>query len=295
MRWRRRRPPRAVVAAQAADRARIAEGGIPASAERRLRTLGERGAFTSDLSVAEFALLRDAALEPVAQVTGSSVYQIGWGTSTLSWMQPVELLAVTKAYAAVRTLAIGRLRAEAELAGADGVVAVRVGTSGFDWSAGLIEVALVGTAVRGPGLRAGGGPALTTLSGQDCTLLLRHGHRPCGIVAGTGVFTGGLTAPGQLSMSGPLPLRLNYEYEGATRTWSAARHAALARLRAQAEALRATGVVGTRWQQQERVVEGQRSVTYTIHVLGTAIAVGHGPAPPAATTLSLTPKEASTR
>ena len=39
--------------------ARIEAGGIPASAEERLRALGEGGAmFTSGLSVNEFALLR---------------------------------------------------------------------------------------------------------------------------------------------------------------------------------------------------------------------------------------------
>jgi hypothetical protein len=42
-------------------------------------------------------------------------------------------------------------------------------------------------------------------------------------------------------------------------------------------------------------MESQRAVTYTIHVLGTAIAVGRGDPPTAATTLPLTPKEASPR
>src|SRR5256885_11069863 len=47
--------------------ARIAAGGIPAAAEERLRTLGaEAGqAFTSDLSVPEFGLVRRAGLEPI--------------------------------------------------------------------------------------------------------------------------------------------------------------------------------------------------------------------------------------
>jgi hypothetical protein len=122
---------------------------------------------------------------------------------------------------------------------------------------------------------------------------LRHGHRPQGIVGGTGVFSGILRAPGQApSVLGPL--RLNYEYEGATRTWYAARHSALGRLRAEAEALRADGVVGTRWSQEERFAEQQRAVTFTIHALGTAIAVGTAPPPAVASTLSLKPKEAPT-
>ena len=56
---------------QAVDIERITAGGIPQTAEHRLRHLGgESGqAFTSDLSVPEFALIRRHGLEPLTQVT----------------------------------------------------------------------------------------------------------------------------------------------------------------------------------------------------------------------------------
>ncbi len=59
--------------------ARIESGGIPASAEERLRALGEGGSmFTSGLSVNEFALLHRLGPRPLAQVMGASVVRVGW-------------------------------------------------------------------------------------------------------------------------------------------------------------------------------------------------------------------------
>jgi uncharacterized protein YbjQ (UPF0145 family) len=58
---------------------RIESGGIPASAERRLRDLGADGSmFTSGLSVKEFALLRWMGPQPIAQVMGASVIRTGY-------------------------------------------------------------------------------------------------------------------------------------------------------------------------------------------------------------------------
>jgi Putative heavy-metal-binding len=58
---------------------RIESGGIPPSAERRLRDLGaEASMFTSALSVKEFALLRQMGPQPVAQVMGASVIRTGY-------------------------------------------------------------------------------------------------------------------------------------------------------------------------------------------------------------------------
>src|ERR1700689_4727389 len=59
--------------------ARVERGGIPISAERRLKELGERGgSFTSDLSVNGFALCHQLGLKPMSQVMGSSIYQLGY-------------------------------------------------------------------------------------------------------------------------------------------------------------------------------------------------------------------------
>jgi len=59
--------------------ARIEAGGIPASAEARLKALGaDASLFTSGLSVKEFALLDRMGPRPLAQVMGASVVRVGW-------------------------------------------------------------------------------------------------------------------------------------------------------------------------------------------------------------------------
>src|SRR3954454_14440384 len=61
------------------DIARVAGGGIPLAAEERIRELAGGGtAFTSALSVGDFALAVQDKVRPICQVMGSSVYKVGW-------------------------------------------------------------------------------------------------------------------------------------------------------------------------------------------------------------------------
>ena len=274
-------------AQRAADVERIRSGGIPAAAEERLRTLGARAgeAFTSDLSVREFALLRRHGLEPLTQVLGTSLYHVGWQYLNASvWGDTSqELRVLSDAYNDCRERALARLRQEAELAGAEAVLGVRVTTARYDWATDLVEFQAIGTAVRGGNLGTPAGPALTNLSGQDVSLLLESGYRPLGVVGATSVFYGQMWTWGQ-----PMPFGRagflsvgNVEYQGATRTWYAARHSVLDRLRAGAEALGAAGIIGTDWGQEQRPYEQNdrvTGVTYTILALATAIG-GDGDAP----------------
>jgi uncharacterized protein YbjQ (UPF0145 family) len=279
-------------ARQAADIDRIRTGGIPAAAEERLRTLGAAAgeAFTSDLSVREFALARRHGLDPLTQVMGTSLYHVGWQYLNASvWGDTIqELRVLSDAYNDCRARALARLRTEAELAGADAVLGVHVTTARYDWAADLVEFQAIGTAVRGPGLGTPAGPALTNLSGQDVALLLDAGYRPLGVVGATSVFYGQMWTWGQpmpFGRSGFLSVG-NVEYQGATRTWYAARHGVLAGLRADAEALGAAGLIGTDWDQEQKPFEQSdrvTGVTYTIHALATAIG-GAGRATPRPTT-----------
>jgi uncharacterized protein YbjQ (UPF0145 family) len=265
---------------QREDVERITAGGIPRSAEERLRTLGaEAGqAFTSDLSVPEFALVRRAGLEPITQVLGSSVYHVGWQFMGGGWYSTSqELVTLSDAYNDCRRRAFDRLRTEAELAGADAVVGVRITAARYEWASDLIEFQAIGTAVRAPELRTPAGPALTNLSGQDCALLLAAGHRPCGVVGATAVFFGTLYTWTQGIPTTAWGAWANVEMVGATQTWYAARHRVLQGLTADAAALGAGGIVATEWGQEERPYEsGDRlaGITYIIHALATAIAPG---------------------
>jgi uncharacterized protein YbjQ (UPF0145 family) len=277
---------------QREDIERITAGGIPKAAEERLTTLGAEsgGAFTSDLSVPEFALVRRAGLEPLTQVMGSSVYHVGWqfmGSGYFTSSQ--ELVMLSNAYNDCRRRAFDRLRHEADLAGADAVVGVRVTTARYEWGSDLIEFQAIGTAVRAPALRTPAGPAVTNLSGQDCSLLLAHGHRPCGVIGATCVVFGTLYTWTQGIPTSAYGAWANVEMVGATQTWYHARRRVLEMIEADAAALGATGVVGTTWRQEERPYEtGDRlsGITYTIHALATAIAPGE-PSPPAADIASI--------
>ena len=279
---------------QAADIERITAGGIPQTAEERLRRLGaESGeAFTSDLSVPEFALVRRHGLEPLTQVMGTSMYHVGWQAVSTGFFGATsqELGTLSDAYNDCRRRALARLRQEADLADADGVVGVRIATARYDWGSDLVEFQAIGTAVRGASLRGPrGDAALTNLSGQEVALLLDSGYRPVGVVGATSVFYGQLYRWGQSIPAGNWGRWRNVEMEGATQTWYHARHRVLAGLKDEAVALGAEGVIGTDWGQEERPYEAGdqlAGITYTIHALATGIAAT-GPAAHATPTTTL--------
>ena len=68
----------------AASVEQIAKGHLPLQAQWRINEqrqrsdAGESGAFTSALSVEEFAAIRSVGFSPVGQVLGSAVYNVGW-------------------------------------------------------------------------------------------------------------------------------------------------------------------------------------------------------------------------
>jgi len=87
----------------------------------------KRRLFTSDLSVSEFVLVREAGFDPVGMVMGVSIYQIAPNIPSLSRDQPgCELVDTTKALYHARELAMTRMEEEADQLGADGIVGVRL-------------------------------------------------------------------------------------------------------------------------------------------------------------------------
>jgi uncharacterized protein YbjQ (UPF0145 family) len=178
-------------AAEEAELERIEAGGIPTAAERRLRALGQGGAFTSDLSVSGFALCHRLGLKPLSQVMGSSIYQVGY--QGMSWPMMysgavTELQVLSEAWNEVRRRALNRLEQEATQAGADAVVGVEVRTAYHEWAEGALEYAVLGTAVKRAGAKTGAHPVMTELSVADYAKLLDAGVEPLGIVAWTSVF-----------------------------------------------------------------------------------------------------------
>lgn len=100
---------------------------LPQHARERLADMGQRQLFTSDLSVSEFLLVREAGFEPVGLVMGTSLYQVVPQIPSLPSNQPgCELVETTKALSHARELAMNRMEEEAEALGADGIVGVRL-------------------------------------------------------------------------------------------------------------------------------------------------------------------------
>lgn len=170
----------------ARSRSALAAGGIPVRAQERVAAIRGAGGsvplFSSDLSVDELALVRQTGYEPLALVAGSSVYHIGWN----SWTFTGELDAQTRALFNAAHLAMNRMRLEAEGMGAVGVVGVRLDIVRPSWGEHLVEVRLLGTALRVP--QHSGGPFLSGLSAQEFVCLLQTGSRPAGLVFGNSAY-----------------------------------------------------------------------------------------------------------
>jgi uncharacterized protein YbjQ (UPF0145 family) len=269
------------------DIARVAGGGIPLAAEERIRGLaGGATAFTSGLSIADFALSRLDGVRPVCQVMGSSVYKVGW--QNLPWSSSwgggmlTELRQLTDAWNNARSLALGRLEQEARLAGCHAVVDVTFAGNRHEFLAGEIEIVVNGTAVHLPERSGDEGsaseaPVLTDLSLPDYTLLRRGGYRPVGVVASTSVF---YIVPGwrtRQATGGWQRMQPNQELADFTQGVYAAREAALTRATARAQRMGAGGLIGVSVEHDIAIREvdsgGRREdLIVTFHILGTAIA-----------------------
>ncbi len=262
---------------------RVEAGGIPLAAERRLRELGEHGgAFTSDLSVGDFALCHQLGLKPVSQVMGSSIYQVGYQAtpwpSAMGGSFMFEMEALSQAWNEVRSLALGRLAQEASHVGADAVIGVELRTGEHDWAENSIEYVVVGTAVRHDKANARDGPVLTELSVADYAKLLSAGVEPLGVVAWSSVFFVGASYSTQMmSGVGGLGFTQNQELSEFTQGVYSAREIVVGRLTEQAARLGASGVIGVRIAhgiQRTTVGAGTYSrggLMVTFHAIGTAI------------------------
>jgi uncharacterized protein YbjQ (UPF0145 family) len=207
----------------------------------------------SDLSVTEFLTLARMGFLPHGLVVGASVYEADTRSSAGSVdlfaalfgggpiREPVptgEVVALSEAVRAARTLAIERMRAQAAEVMAEGVVGVRLDVEHHLWRGGhqVAKFIAVGTAIgfdrdtgpteirSAPSLRlANGAPFTSDLSGQDFVALLQSGYRPVTVASGTCVY--------QLNLQEMARYRgYNAEISEYTRAFFDAREAAMARL-----------------------------------------------------------------
>ena len=95
----------------------LERGDLPLRARQRLTETAAAGSglFSSDLSVSEFALLRQVGLRPLVQVMGSSIYHVGWQQTPGSWGMQLggtsqELSVLSEAWNTARLRAFARRR-----------------------------------------------------------------------------------------------------------------------------------------------------------------------------------------
>ncbi len=279
------------------DLERIRQGGIPLGAEQRLQQVGaaKQPFFTSDLTAKEYAVADDSGLQPVAQVMGSSVVKHGWGTNRNYYSTLGELRALSDPWNMVRERAFGRMLQEATLAGADGVIAIKMNTSGSIGGADNVELAVFGTAVRDPTLPSELRPstpgskrpvALSTLSAQDVYKLHRIGAEICGVVGHTTVISVLLSynsawVMNSGAMFGGGARRMNIEIPEITQGVYEARRIAMHNVERQARELDANDLVISTLRHAISHYEYDGGGGYanhyfhvTLHVLGTAIRLG---------------------
>jgi uncharacterized protein YbjQ (UPF0145 family) len=222
--------------------------------------------FTSDLSVNEFLLIKQAGFEPLGLVVGSSIYHIG--LQLRSWGKNQELDVLTQAMYHARELAMTRMEEEADSLAADGIVGVRLEVGRHEWGGALAEFIAIGTAVKhaaGELHRAPNGrPFTSDLSGQDFWTLLSAGFRPVGLVLGNCVYH----VAHQNAARWAGRVGRNVEMTNYTQAIYAARELAMARMQAEAEALNAQGIVGVELHERSH---GWGSHVVEFFAIGTAI------------------------
>src|SRR5579884_2978760 len=243
--------------------------GVPAHGRERLERMRAevaRGFFTSDLSVNEFLLVKQAGFDPLGLVVGSSIYHIGYQQS--NWNQNQEMGVLTQAMYHARELAMTRMEEEADQLGADGVVGVRLDVGRYEWGENLAEFIAIGTAVKhheGQLHRAPNGrPFTSDLSGQDFWTLLSSGYRPVGMVMGNCVYH--VAHQGLRNFF--KQIGQNQEMPNYTQALYDARELAMERMEAEADQLQAEGIVGVQLQERSH---GWGSHVIEFFAVGTAI------------------------
>ena len=176
------------------------------------------GTWGSALTSDEFAAIRSAGFEPVGQVLGAAVYNIGytgayncpgaWG-SWGGYGMPARTVTqvssqggfgsfapLVKTMYESRHKALDRMTTECAELGGHGVVGVRLTIGSFP--AGGLEFKAIGTAVRAPGAPPAESwsvgpsgrrrtPFTSDLSGQDFAKLIMTGWVPVGLALGISI------------------------------------------------------------------------------------------------------------
>jgi uncharacterized protein YbjQ (UPF0145 family) len=259
---------------------RIIAGGLPNSPEARLAEL-RGGAFSSFLSVNEFAVAAELGMRPIAQVVGASGCRLatgvtrttrpGQGRARIGAARWLENDGTSRSWTAARERALGRLRKQAESVGANAVVGLRVERRDTTMSEmPALELIFTGTAVDWPESKYGD-VVLSMLPLQEHARLVRAGVEPVGIAGATANVHVRLSNETAWALANNWRWARNRPLDELTEGLYEARRLALERLRADAARAGATGVLGADLSHRSERVGSQFHVT--LHLMATAIRV----------------------
>ncbi|HEY3732772.1 MAG TPA: heavy metal-binding domain-containing protein [Streptosporangiaceae bacterium] len=181
--------------------------GLPDAAESRLAEIRRSGTWGSALSIDEFASIRSVGFQPVGQVLGAAVYNVGWtggygcpgawagyGGFAVPYRSVTQVSgqggygsfgALVQTMYQARRAAISRMSAECAELGGHGVVGVSLTIGPFP--AGGLEFKAIGTAVVAPGAPPPKQPFTSDVSGQEFAKLIMTGWVPAGLVLGISI------------------------------------------------------------------------------------------------------------
>ena len=273
---------------------------LPPAAKARLAEIRGSGTWGSALTADEFTAIKSAGFEPVGQVLGAAVYNIGftggyacpaygggYGVGRVGVFGGAPYMSVTAtsgsgtlgSYAPlVRTMyqarrqALGRMTEECQALGGHGVVGVRLTIGGFP--AGGLEFKAIGTAVRAPGGLQLAEPFTSDLSGQDFAKLIMAGWVPAALVLGIAI---GARHDDWMTIRQTRWGSGNAEVVGWTELVNEARHDSRQQLERDVKRFGAEGVVIASMELRVRerecpAMEGRRDHIVEATTIGTAIA-----------------------
>jgi uncharacterized protein YbjQ (UPF0145 family) len=255
------------------------------------------GTWGSALSTDEFAAIKSVGFEPVGQVLGAAVYNLGYtggygcpsgwgyGPGGFSMFQGYQAShtavsgsgngsmygpLVQTLYAA-RRAAISRMSAECAALGGHGIVGVLLTIGRFP--TGGLEFKAIGTAVQAPGAIRLPQPFTSDLSGQDFAKLLADGAVPVGLALGISI---GSRHDDWITRSQSRWGAGSAEVSGYTDLVNKTRHDARHQLQLDVSRMGAEGVViqtmDMRIGEHEcRAQEGARDHVAEVSIVGTAI------------------------
>jgi len=277
----------------------IERGGLPLRAQERLAKRDDALAplWGSTLSVPAFLAAKTLSFDLLGQVLGASIYHIAYNVLSSGQWGDGDVTVYAQALYDAREKALGRMRQEAVLLGAHGVIGVTLEQKAYDWGSNLLDFIATGTAVRLPGAPPLVRPFLSDLSGQEALALLQAGYVPVDVAVGCGVYYIATTWDDEMMLHGWQSWGgwSNMEMSHFTAGVYRARRSAIAAMEMHAGRQGAEGVVGSEVTLRTHTVPVVRSrpwdgerVELEDHVfeftaIGTAVAaIGRGHEPPEA-------------